>query len=294
MNIGFAFIGVGLSAEPDVITVIAETAEACGYHSLWAPEHIVLLDQYSSKYPYTQDGVMPFPSLEIDLLDPFLALTYAAASTKKIRLGTGICLVPERHPLTTAKEVASLDKLSQGRFDFGTGIGWLKEEFDALQIPWPRRAQRTRDYRAAMKTLWTTTESQHQGEFVTFPPLRSFPKPVQQPHPPLIFGGESEPALRRAGEIGNGWWGVNVTVEAAARHKQTIGDFARAAGRDPDKLTYAVSPQLGGPIGPDEIKQYADAGIDQVIVGAFCASADEYKRTIEQTAESLIVPNTSA
>ncbi len=294
MNIGFAFIGVGLSAEPDVITVIAETAEACGYHSLWAPEHIVLLDQYSSKYPYTQDGVMPFPSLEIDLLDPFLALTYAAASTKKIRLGTGICLVPERHPLTTAKEVASLDKLSQGRFDFGIGIGWLKEEFDALQIPWPRRAQRTRDYLAAMKTLWTTTESQHQGEFVTFPPLRSFPKPVQLPHPPLIFGGESEPALRRAGEIGDGWWGVNVTVEAAARHKQTIGDFARAAGRDPDKLTYAVSPQLGGPIGPDEIKQYADAGIDQVIVGAFCASADEYKRTIEQTAESLIVPNTSA
>ena len=294
MNIGFAFIGVGLSAEPDVITVIAETAEACGYHSLWAPEHIVLLDQYSSKYPYTQDGVMPFPSLEIDLLDPFLALTYAAASTKKIRLGTGICLVPERHPLTTAKEVASLDKLSQGRFDFGIGIGWLKEEFDALQIPWPRRAQRTRDYLAAMKTLWTTTESQHQGEFVTFPPLRSFPKPVQQPHPPLIFGGESEPALRRAGEIGDGWWGVNVTVEAAARHKQTIGDFARTAGRDPDKLTYAVSPQLGGPIGPDEIKQYADAGIDQVIVGAFCASADEYKRTIEQTAESLIVPNTSA
>ena len=237
---------------------------------------------------------MPFPSLEIDLLDPFLALTYAAASTKKIRLGTGICLVPERHPLTTAKEVASLDKLSQGRFDFGIGIGWLKEEFDALQIPWPRRAQRTRDYLAAMKTLWTTTESQHQGEFVTFPPLRSFPKPVQQPHPPLIFGGESEPALRRAGEIGDGWWGVNVTVEAAARHKQTIGDFARTAGRDPDKLTYAVSPQLGGPIGPDEIKQYADAGIDQVIVGAFCASADEYKRTIEQTAESLIVPNTSA
>lgn len=290
MKIGFAFIGPGLAADPEVISLIATTTEACGFHSLWAPEHIVLLDQYSSKYPYTKDGVMPFPTMEIDLLDPFLALSFAAALTKKIRLGTGICLLPERHPVIAAKEVASLDKLSGGRFDFGIGIGWLKEEFEALQVPWPKRAERTRDYLEAMKALWTEAESAHKGEFCEFKPLRSFPKPIQKPYPPLIFGGESEPALRRVGEIGDGWWGVNVSVEAAKTHMATIKRFAEAAGRDASTLTYAVSPQLGMPIGLDEVKQYAELGIDQVIVGSFGASADEYKQAIESTAEALIVP----
>jgi len=293
MKIGFAFIGAGLAADPDIISLIATTTEACGYHSLWAPEHIVLLDQYAAKYPYTQDGVMPFPNMKIDLLDPFLALTYAAAATKRIRLGTGICLLPERHPVIAAKEVASLDTLSKGRFDFGVGIGWMKEEFDALQIPWPKRAQRTRDYLAAMQALWTQAESAYQGEFTEFKPVRSFPKPVQNPHPPIIFGGESEAALKRVGEIGNGWWGVNVAPDAAKAHVAAIKRYAGAAGRDPSTLSYAVSPQLGGPISRAEVEQFANAGIDQVVVGAFCASGDEYKKVIEATAESLIVPMTA-
>lgn len=290
MKIGFGFIGAGLSADPDIISLIATTCEACDFHSLWAPEHIVLLDKYAAKYPYTQDGVMPFPSMEVDLLDPFIALTYAAAVTKKIRLGTGICLLPERHPLIVAKEVASIDKVSKGRFDFGVGIGWMREEFEALGIPWPKRAQRTRDYLAAMNSLWTDAVSEHKGDFCEFQPLRSFPKPVQTPHPPIIFGGESEPALRRVGEIGNGWWGVNVSVDAAKQHIAAIKGFAEAAGRDPSKLSLAVSPQLGMPVSLDEVKQYADLGIDQVVVGAFAGSADEYKQVLETTAETLIVP----
>lgn len=290
MKIGFAFIGVGLAADPDIVSLIAKTTEASGYHSLWAPEHIVLLEKYAAKYPYTQDGVMPFPSMEVDFLDPFLALTFAAAVTKRIRLGTGICLLPERHPVIAAKEVASLDKLSKGRFDFGVGIGWMKEEFDALQVPWPKRAQRTRDYLAAMQALWTKAESSYQGEFCEFQPLRSYPKPIQAPHPPIIFGGESEAALKRVGEIGDGWWGVNVTPDAVKAHLETIGRFANAAGRDASKLSYAVSPQLGGPISLDEVKRFEDAGADQVVLGAFGASADEYKQLIENSAESLIVP----
>ena len=153
MKIGFGFVGPGAAADPEVVSVIAKTCESCGFHSLWAPEHIVLLDKYAAKYPYTQDGVMPFETMEVDFLDPFLALTYAAAVTDTIRVGTGICLLPERHPVVTAKEVASLDKLSGGRFDFGVGIGWMREEFEALEIPWPKRAQRTRDYLAAMEAL---------------------------------------------------------------------------------------------------------------------------------------------
>ena len=288
MKIGFFAIGAGLSAEPDIIKLIATTAEACGYHSLWAPEHIVLLEQYSSSYPYTQNGRMPFETLKVDILDPFLALTFAAAVTSKIRLGTGICLVPERQPLTTAKEVASLDKLSGGRFDFGVGIGWLKEEFEALQVPWAKRAERTRDYLAAMKKLWSEEESQHQGEFVKFGAVRSFPKPVQKPYPPIIFGGESEPALRRVGEVGDGWWGVNVTPDTAKSHIANIKRYAEAAGRDTSKLFYSVTTGVGQKVTTDEVKRFADIGVDQVIVGGFGASADEYKRLIEANAEQLI------
>ena len=290
MKIGLGFIGAGVSAKPEVISLIASTSESCGYHSLWAPEHIVLLDEYAAQYPYTSDGVMPFETTAIDFMDPFLALTYAAAVTEKIRLGTGICLLPERHPVVTAKEVASLDKLSDGRFDFGVGIGWMKEEFDALQVPWPKRAQRTRDYLSAMTELWTKEQSEYSGEFCSFPLVRSYPKPIQQPHPPIIFGGESEPALRRVGEIGNGWWGVNVSVEDAGDHMAKIKVFAEAAGRNPRSLTYAVSPQLGGPVSLDEVKQYQDLGVDQVIIGIFAESADQYKQAIESAAESLIVP----
>lgn len=288
MKIGFFAIGAGLSAEPDIIKLIATTAEACGYHSLWAPEHIVLLEQYSSSYPYSQNGRMPFETLKVDILDPFLALTFAAAVTSKIRLGTGICLVPERQPLTTAKEVATLDKLSGGRFDFGVGIGWLKEEFEALQVPWAKRAERTRDYLAAMKKLWSEEESQHQGEFVKFGAVRSFPKPVQKPYPPIIFGGESEPALRRVGEVGDGWWGVNVTPDSAKSHIANIKRYAEAAGRDTNKLFYSVTTGVGQKVTTDEVKRFADIGVHQVIVGAFGASADEYKRLIEANAEQLI------
>ncbi|MEM7469457.1 MAG: TIGR03619 family F420-dependent LLM class oxidoreductase, partial [Pseudomonadota bacterium] len=180
MKIGFFGIGIGLAADPEVAALVARSCDEAGYHSLWVPEHIVLLEQYSSKYPYAESGRMPFPSTEVDLLDPFAALNFAAAITKNIRLGTGICLVPERRPLELAKEVASIDKLSGGRFDFGVGIGWLKEEFEALEIPWERRPQRTRDYLAAMQSLWTDTDSSHQGEFCSFSTVKSFPKPVQK------------------------------------------------------------------------------------------------------------------
>ncbi len=290
MKIGFAFVGAGLAAEPDVISLIAKTSEDCGFHSLWAPEHIVLLDQYASTYPYSPDGRMPFSPEGFDFLDPFLALTYAAAVTKTIRLGTGICLVPERNPLITAKEVASLDKLSGGRVDFGIGLGGRKEAFDAIGVAWPKRAQRTRDYLTARQAMWTTEESEHKGEFCEFPAVRSYPKPTQKPYPPLIFGGESDPALRRVGEIGDGWWGVNVSPDAAKSHLATIKRFAEEAGRDPSSLSYAVSPQLGEPVSPDEVKQYADLGVDQVIVGAFGESAEAFKQTIEEAAEALVVP----
>lgn len=291
MKIGFFAIGIGPAADPEILATTAQTAETCGFHSLWAPEHVVLIDQYVSKYPYSSDGRLPMPTTKIDILDPYVALTYAAALTKKIRLGTGISLIPERSPVVTAKEVASLDKLSGGRFDLGVGIGWLAEEFTAVNVPWERRAERTREYLKAMKLLWTEEEPEFKGEFLSFPKVRMYPKPVQKPYPPIIFGGESTPALKRVGEVGNGWFGVNVTPEAAPTLITRMKQYAQAAGRGNVKLSFAVSPGIGSPVELDAIKRYRDAGVDEVIVGAIPSDAKTVKGALEQLAEKLVVPS---
>ena len=293
MQTGFIAVGIGLMADPEVMSLAAETAEQAGFHSIWAPEHIVLLDQYASKYPYSPDGKFPSPTMQVEILDPFAALTFIAAQTKTIRVGTGICLVPERNPLTTAKEVATLDKLSGGRFDFGVGVGWLEEEFTALGVPWARRAARTREYLQVMKKLWTEEETSFEGEFCSFPSVRSYPKPVQKPHPPIIFGGESEPALKRVGEVGDGWFGMNVSVDEAPAKIGRIKDYARAAGRDPDALQFAISPGLGVPLTRDDIKRAQDAGVGQLIVGLFPADRQAVKDDIARLAEQVVDPAAS-
>ena len=293
MQTGFIAVGIGLMADPEVMSLAAETAEQAGFHSIWAPEHIVLLDQYASRYPYSPDGKFPSPTMQVEILDPFAALTFVAAQTKTIRVGTGICLVPERNPLTTAKEVATLDKLSGGRFDFGVGVGWLEEEFTALGVPWARRAARTREYLQVMKKLWTEEETSFEGEFCSFPSVRSYPKPVQKPHPPIIFGGESEPALKRVGGVGDGWFGMNVGVDEAPAKIGRIKDYARAAGRDPDALQFAISPGMGTPLTHDDIKRAQDAGVDQLIVGLFPADRQAVKDDIARLAEQVVEPAAS-
>lgn len=291
MKIGFFAIGIGPAAEPELIAQTAQTAEKCGFHSLWAPEHVVLIDNYLSKYPYSKDGRLPMPTTKIDILDPYITLTYAAALTKTIRLGTGISLIPERSPVVTAKEIASLDKLSGGRFDLGVGVGWLEEEFAAVQVPWARRGDRTREYLKAMKILWTEEESEFKGEFCSFPKVRMYPKPVQKPYPPIVFGGESTPALKRVAEIGDGWFGVNVTPEEAREKIGRIKQYAQAAGRGNVKFSFAISPGIGSPIEMDAIKRYRDAGVDQVIAGGIPSDPKQAKAEIERLAEKLVVPS---
>src|SRR6266508_5815162 len=195
-------------ATPAFIAEAARTAEQAGFHSIWAPEHVLLFDEYESRYPYSADGRLRIGP-EGGVLEPFNLLSFIAAATSRIRLGTGICLVPQRNPVYTAKDVATLDYLSGGRVDFGVGIGWLAEEFAALGVPWERRAQRTRAYLEVMRRLWRDPVSAYEGEFYQLPPSRQYPKPVQQPHPPIHIGGESDAALRRVADLGQGWFGFN-------------------------------------------------------------------------------------
>ena len=264
MKIGIFAMGTNRMAGGALLRSLAANAERLGVATLWVPEHVVLIDQYASKYPYSQDGQLPAPT-DAPILDPFLALMCMASATSKIRLATGICLVPEHNPLVLAKVTATLDYLSGGRFALGVGIGWLEEEFVAMGIPWEHRAKRTCEYIEAMRKLWGEDPSSYSGEYVNFKNVRSNPKPVQGAKLPVIFGGESAPALRRVAEYGNGWCGFNLTPDEAAAKIRKIEELLKANGRKRSDIEIAVSPYSKA-ITKDDLKRYRDAGADEVVL----------------------------
>lgn len=265
MKIGLLTVGIGGGARPGAIAALAQECDAIGFGTLWAPEHVVLFDRYGeSKYPYSQDGAFAAPST-IDWMDPFIALSYAAANSSTIRLATGICLVPEHNPLVLAKQIASLDFLSGGRFALGVGIGWSSEEFAALGIPFERRAQRTREYIDVMRKLWSEPQTSFSGEFVKFENVRSFPKPPQGGNIPIIFGGESNPALRRVADYGSGWFGFNLNPAQAAEKIEKLAVMLRERGRKLDDVELIVSPYTQK-VTRDDLARYAESGVDELVL----------------------------
>jgi probable F420-dependent oxidoreductase len=290
MKIGLLTIGIGKGARPGTIRILAEHCERLGFGTLWAPEHVVIFDRYTdSKYPYSEDGAFAFPSTG-DWMDPFIALSYAAARTSKIRLATGICLVPEHNPLVLGKAVASLDYLSGGRFALGVGIGWSAEEFAALGISFERRAQRTREYIDVMRQLWSEEKSTHSGEFVDFKDVRAFPKPSQRGRLPIIFGGESVPALRRVAEYGNGWFGFNLDPAEAAAKIAKLHVLMREHGREPHDVELIVSPYTK-PVTPAHLPGYREAGVSELVM-LISIPEDESKlpAQLEQLAREWVEP----
>ena len=263
MKIGMTAIGIGKAARPNTIRTVVENAERLGFATLWAPEHVVLFDNHESKYPYRDDGSFMARS-NIDLLDPFIGLTYAAAFSQRIRLATGICLVAEHNPLALAKVIASLDSLSSGRAALGVGIGWSSEEFAALGIPFERRAQRTCEYIEVMRKLWGEEKSSFEGEFVRFEGVRSFPKPAQGAKLPVIFGGESMPALRRVARLGNGWFGVKLNPEQAAAKIETLRKLMAEAGRDIAEIEIIISP-YENEVSAADLRAYHDLGVHEFV-----------------------------
>jgi probable F420-dependent oxidoreductase len=263
MKIGMTAVGIGKAARPDTIRVVVENAERLGFATLWAPEHVVLFDSHDSKYPYRDDGSFMARS-NIDLLDPFIGLTYAAAFSSRIRLATGICLVAEHNPLALAKVIASLDSLSSGHLALGVGIGWSSEEFEALGIPFERRAQRTCEYIEVMRKLWGEEKSSFTGEFVRFDGVRSFPKPAQGAKLPIIFGGESMPALRRVARLGNGWFGVKLNPQQAAAKVATLRKLMTEAGRDFSEIEIIISP-YENEVTNDDLRAYHKIGVHEFV-----------------------------
>ena len=270
---------------PAFVAQAAELVEAAGFHSIWVPEHVVFFPEYQSRYPYTADGRLPG---EPDgILDPFSALTFIAAVTSRIRLGTGICLVPQRNPVYTARAVADLDYLSGGRVDFGVGIGWLKEEFENLQLDFSTRARRTVEYIEVMRALWAPGISAYSGETYELRACYSNPKPVQQPHPPIYFGGETDAAMRRVASHGNGWYGYNRDPAATKDGIARLQERLRQAGRSRSDIQVCIGPNVH-PVTRETVPQYEDAGADQLLVPLRAGNIDKLKMRIDKILE--IVP----
>ena len=291
MKIGIFLPTFGAGHQPEYLGALARAAEAAGVDSLWAPEHVVLIDEYRSSYPYAEDGRFPLDPSAGGLADPFAVLTFLAALTTRVRLGTGICLVPQRNPVYTAKMVAALDVLSRGRFDFGVGVGWFAEEFAAVGADFARRGARTRAYLEVMRRLWTQSQPSYEGEFYRLPPVRFEPKPVQKPHPPIIFGGESDAALRRVADLGQGWFGWNVTPEMTAERVAALDRLLNDGGRKRSDVSIIVSPYTRPTQDLDAMKRYRDAGAEQVVLLLFDGLAtDTVGPAIEKLAERIIEP----
>jgi len=246
------------------LAAIARKAEELGFESLWIPEHILLPVAYKSRYPYSASGRLPAPP-ETPLHDPMLALAYVAGITNRVRLATGVLVVPLRNPFATAKAVASLDVLSGGRFIFGVGIGWLEEEFEGVGMSFKDRARRTREYLALMKELWGKSDPVYRGRTVGIEGFRFEPKPVQRPHPPIVLGGHSEPSLKRAAQIGDGWYGIAEGVEQTRTIIDRLREHERAANRA-IALEITVSPRLGDQLTLDQAREFAAIGVSRVVV----------------------------
>jgi probable F420-dependent oxidoreductase len=267
MRIGLFLPSVSPLATPEFLEACGEAAEESGITSVWVGEHVVFFDEYESKYPYADDGRVGLPP-ESGLLGLFETLTYLAACTDELRLGTAVCLVPQRNPVYTAKSVATLDWLSGGRVDFGIGVGWLREEFEALDEPFDQRGARTDEYVEVMRTLWRDDMSSHEGPHYTLPSCRMFPKPVQTPNPPVYVGGETDVALRRVAKLADGWHGFNHTPQSAA---ECVGRIERAlndVGRSRADIDITVCSYLQ-PVEPALLPGYRDAGVDQLVLTAF-------------------------
>ena len=280
MNVGVA---VPLPAYLVDVGFMARTAEALGFESFWCAEHPFIPVQSASRFPGSEDGIIP--ESYSHFVDPFVALARASGTTTRIKLGTGIVLVPERHPLLLAKEVSTLDLFSGGRFLFGIGAGWLREETEIMGGDFDHRWTQTRESVLAMKELWTKPEAEFHGRYYNFPPVRSYPKPKQKPHPPVILGGGAKRVLERVVAWGDGWLPNRITPDQLRDRRATLDRLAKDAGRDPNTITISVH---GQPADRDLIRRLLDSGATRVLVRPATVKTDaEMGAELERIAKTV-------
>ena len=267
---------LGVASDPAWMRAFAQHAEAAGFESLLAVEHVAVPVGYESRYPYSDTGRMPLPD-DCELPDPLDLLAWLAGQTERLRLGTGILVLPEHHPLALAKRCATIDRLSGGRLFLGVGVGWMREEVAALGINPDERGSRTDEAIEALRVIWQEDEPSWTGRHFPFDPVRSQPKPVQ-PTVPILVGGHSPAAARRAGRLGDGFFPLGLTGDLLDARWQQVQQAATDAGRDPA----AVALTLGGLLGDDAaIEAAVERGAERVVLSTRTADLPELRDAMD-------------
>jgi len=266
MEIGLRIPGAGPNSSPENIVTVAQWAEELGYHSVWISDHVVLPEpeQVKSTYPYDPENQWRLPA-DTDWVDPLLVLTWAAAAAPSVKVGTSVMVAPLRNPVLLAKQLASLDFLTEGRVILGIGVGWMEEEFDLIGVPFDKRGARTAEMVEVMRAFWTGETVDFQGEFYQVSHCKMYPRPVQQTIP-IVWGGHSDFALKRVASLGDGWHPTQSTMQDLAAGLDRLQDFCQAYGRDMSSLTIIARPGQVYPLNAETHAQHIQLGIDQVVV----------------------------
>ena len=279
MKIGFFGFNNGVLAEPETMARALRAMDEAGFESAWTGEHVVLIDP--------QEPPSPVPP-EFPMLDTVAALAFAAGVTQRIRLASGIILLAQRNPVVLAKELSGIDRLSKGRLIFGVGVGYVPREFEVIGVPYGERGARVSEHIEAIRALWTQERPEFSGRFTRISGVRQKPMPVQRPHPPIIVGGMSPAAHRRAVRQGNGWYGFALTVEAAAASIAGLEQAAATEVRPQSlgELEITVTPP--GPVDADTVKRYQDLGVSRLaLLPGRLREGDDAVRFVEEAARQF-------
>ena len=284
MKLGLMFVNSGPFSNPSLLAHLATTAERCGVESMWTVEHVVIPQDYKSPYPYSSSGKIPGGE-DVAIPDPLLPLAFAAAVTKKIKLATGVLILPQRHPLYVAKELATLDVLSGGRAILGIGSGWLEEEFTSLGLDFHTRGARTDEAIKSLRALWNEEAASFHGKHFNFGPVKCYPKPVQKGGVPIHVGGHSSAAARRAGRYGDGFFPTVTNPEKLKHLFELVRSEAQKAGRNPDAIEFSCMVRSTQ---PDDLKALADLGVTRVVMMPPGTKPEIITRSLEKFQQEVI------
>jgi len=286
MKIGLFGVNMAREDAPENLLPLVARIEALGFESVWTGEHVVIPKEYFSRYPYNNTGKIGV-AMETPFTDPLVTLSFVAAHTTRLKLATGINILPQSNPLLLAKQVASLDHLSGGRVLLGLGVGWLAEEYRAMGVPFENRGKRFDDYLNAMKKVWSGELTEHQSEFLDWSGFKSFPIPNQRPHPPIIIGGHSPAALRRTVEMGDGWFGFTRDSTNLAEIVVKLRIAAEAIGRDPNSIEITAL-WRDYKLGMDSLETFRQIGVSRLLVPLGLLEREDCDKGLDQLKRNVL------
>ena len=284
VKFGLLFANTGDFVQPDGIRGLAGAAEAAGIESLWTVEHVLVPVGYRSRYPYSKTGRMPGGE-DMPIPDPLVWLGYAAAVTTTLKLATGVLILPQRQPAYAAKQLATLDVLSGGRAIAGVGVGWLAEEFAAVGVPFEERGARTDEGIQALRSLWSPRAEPFRGRFYRWEAVESNPRPVRPEGIPIVVGGHSAPAARRAARLGDGFFPARGGPEELARLFGVVREECERIGRDPAEVELICGGRVRT---PEDLEPYAALGVSRLVVSPPAQDVDGLRRGLERFARDVV------